>query len=127
MSHTVELIIGIVSITMCVGTLAAIPWLVRRLPADYFVRPPPRRSLPKKVARNATGLALVLAGAAMLVLPGQGIITILLGLSIVDWPIKHRVVGWLLQRPRIEQGVQRLRVKAGKPPLMIPHMPERRP
>lgn len=120
MSRTVELIIGIVSITMFVGTLAAIPWLVRRLPADYFVRPPPQHSLPKKIARNVLGFALIAAGIAMLVLPGQGIITVLIGLSIVDLPIKHRVIRWLLQQPKIQEGVQRLRSKAGKPPLVIP-------
>jgi hypothetical protein len=120
MSRTVELIIGIVSITMFVGTLAAIPWLVRRLPADYFVRPPPNHPLPKKIARNLLGFTLIAAGIAMLVLPGQGIITVLIGLSIVDLPIKHRIVRWLLQRPKIQEGVQRLRSKAGKPPLIIP-------
>lgn len=123
MSRTVELIIGIVSITMFVGTLAAIPWLVRRLPADYFVRPPPKHSLPKKIARNVIGFALIAAGIAMLVLPGQGIITVLLGLSIVDLPIKHRIVGRLLRQPKIQEGVQRLRSKAGKPPLVIPQHP----
>ena len=120
MSHTVEVIIGIVSITMFVGTLATIPWLVRRLPADYFVRPPPQHSLPKKIARNVLGFALIAAGIAMLVLPGQGILTALIGLSIVDLPIKHRVIRWLLQRPKIQEGVQRLRSTAGKPPLVIP-------
>ncbi|HVH43633.1 MAG TPA: PGPGW domain-containing protein [Labilithrix sp.] len=120
MSRTVELIIGIVSITMFVGTLAAIPWLVRRLPADYFVRPPPKHSLAKTIARNVLGFVLIAAGIAMLLLPGQGIITILIGLSIVDLPIKHRAIRWLLQRPKIQEGVQRLRSKAGKPPLVIP-------
>lgn len=120
MSRTVELIVGIVSITMFVGTLAAIPWLIRRLPADYFVRPPPKHSLPKKIARNVLGFALIAAGIAMLVLPGQGIITVLIGLSIVDLPVKHRIMQWLLERPKIQEGVQRLRSKAGKPPLVIP-------
>ena len=120
MSRTLELIIGIVSVTMFVGTLAAIPWLVRRLPPDYFVRPPPKHSLPKKIVRNVLGFALIAAGIAMLVLPGQGILTILIGLSIVDLPVKHRIMRWLLQRPKIQEGVQRLRSKAGKPPLVIP-------
>ncbi len=123
MSRTVELIIAIVSITMFVGTLAAIPWLVRRLPVDYFVRPPPKHPLPKKIARNIIGFALIAAGVAMLVLPGQGILTILIGLSIVDLPVKHRIMQWLLSRPTIEEGVQRLRARAGKPPLVIPRHP----
>ena len=71
----------------------------------------------------AFGFFMALAGLfgiAMLVLPGQGIITILFGLSIVDLRIKRRVLRWLLERPAIEKSVQRLREKAGQPPLVIP-------
>jgi hypothetical protein len=120
MSHTVELIIGIVSVAMFVGMLLAVPWIVRRLPEDYFVRPPPEHSLPIKIGRNILGGALILAGLAMLVLPGQGILTIVFGLSIIDLPIKRRALAWLLQRPKIQKGVQTLRARAGKPALLIP-------
>jgi hypothetical protein len=120
MSRVLELVLGIVSVAMFVGMLVAIPWFVRRLPADYFVRPPPEHSLPKKVARNVLGFVLIAAGIAMLVLPGQGIITILFGLSIIDLPIKHRILRWLFERPTIQEGVQRLRAKTGQPPLIIP-------
>lgn len=120
MPRVLELTLGIVSVAMFVGMLVAVPWFVRRLPADYFVRPPPKHSLPKKIARNVLGVLLIAAGIAMLVLPGQGVITILLGLSIIDLPIKHRILRWLFERPTIQEGVQRLRAKAGKPPLVIP-------
>lgn len=124
MARTLELIVAIASIAMFVGTLAAIPWLVRRLPADHFVRPPPKHSLPKMIARNVLGFILVAAGIAMLVLPGQGVLTILIGLSIVDLPIRQRVFRWLLLRPRVVDVMQGLRTKGGKPPLLIPeHVP----
>ena len=42
--------------------------------------------------RNAVGLVLVTAGLAMLVLPGQGIITLLVGIILMDFPGKHRLV-----------------------------------
>src|SRR6187401_1553135 len=101
MWRTVELVMGVLSITMFVGSLAAIPWLVRRLPPDYFVRPPPKHSFQMKIARNVGGVALIVAGVVMLLLPGQGIMTILVGLSVVDLPVKHRVVQWILERPKI--------------------------
>jgi hypothetical protein len=119
-THTVELVLGIVSVVFFVGTIAAIPWAVRRLPADYFVRPPPQHALLKKIARNVLGALLIIAGIAMLVLPGQGILTILVGLSIVDLPIKHRIMRWLLQQPKVRDGIQHLRESGGKPPLVIP-------
>jgi hypothetical protein len=124
MSRTVELIIGFASVTMFVGTIAAIPWLVRRLPEDYFVRPPPNRPLPLRIARNVLGFALVAAGIALLVLPGQGVLTILIGLSILDLPIKDRMIRRILQHPKILEAVQHARAKAGKPPLVVPEAPQ---
>ena len=111
------------SIAMLVGSIAAIPWIVRRLPPDHFVRPPKAHSLKTKVLRNAGGAVLVALGAAMLVLPGQGIIAILFGLSIMDLQVKHRIVRSLLCRKHIQELVQRVRSKAGKPPLVIPAHP----
>ncbi|MBX3200331.1 MAG: hypothetical protein KF894_19495 [Labilithrix sp.] len=115
-----ELVIGIVSVAMFLGTLVAIPWVVRRLPADHFVRPPPQHGLARRIAQNLLGVTFIAAGIAMLVLPGQGILTILIGVSIVDLPVKHRLMRWLLLRPAIQDGIQRLRARAGKPPLLLP-------
>lgn len=116
----VEIVLVVASVLFFVGTLAAIPWIVRRLPADYFARPRPQHSLAKKIVRNVLGAVLIAAGLVMLVLPGQGLLTVLLGLSVLDLPVKDRVLRWLLRRPKIQEGVQRLRSKAGKPPLVIP-------
>lgn len=120
MSHTAEIALGVVSVLMFVGTLAAIPIVVKRLPPDYFVRPASPHPLWMKIARNVLGSVLVVAGIAMLVLPGQGVLTILVGLSIMDLPVKHRVLRWLLQKPAIRDGMQRMRERAGRPPLLIP-------
>jgi hypothetical protein len=119
MSRHLELIIGIISITLFVGTLAAIPWLVRRMPADYFVQPKAEQSLPKKILRNALGVTLIAAGVAMLFLPGQGILTILVGLSAIDLPFKRRVIRKLLRQPKVRDAVQHLRARGGKPPLIL--------
>lgn len=120
MSPKVELVIGIASAAMFVGTIAAIPWFVSRLPADYFVKPPPEHTLAKKIARNVLGFALIAAGVAMLVLPGQGILTILIGLSIVDLKAKHSIMRRILRQPSIQNAMQKIRTSAGRPPLIIP-------
>ncbi len=108
------------SVVLFVGTLVAVPWLLVRLPADYFVRPPPPRSLPWKLLRNLVGALLVLVGLALLVLPGQGILTVLLGLSALDLPVKRRLLRRILGQPRVQEAVQKLRRKAHRPPLQIP-------
>ena len=120
MPRTWELIVGIVSMVMMVGTLAAVPSIVRRMPTDFFVRPPPQRPLLWRIGRNVLGLALLAAGAAMLVLPGQGVITLMVGLAIVDLPVRRRVLVGLLKRRAVRQGLQRLRARVGAPPLVFP-------
>lgn len=108
---------------MFVGSLVAIPWLIRKLPPDHFVRPPAQQSLKTKIARNVAGGVLIALGIAMLVLPGQGVIAILFGLSIMDLKVKDRILRRLLGQRKIQQGVQRIRAKAGKQPLTIPAHP----
>lgn len=118
-----EVTLVVVSIAMFVGSLVAIPILVRRLPPDHFARPPQERSLWAKILRNGLGALLVLAGIAMLVLPGQGLVAIVFGLSIMDLSIKDRILRRLLVQKHIQECVQRIRSKAGKPPLVIPPEP----
>jgi hypothetical protein len=118
--HTIELIVGIASVTLFVATVTAIPWLVRRLPQDYFVRQRPKKSLPMRLARNVGGLTLIALGVAMLILPGPGIVAILMGLVVIDLPVKHRMLKRILKNEKIQERLQRLRSKKGKPPLVIP-------
>jgi hypothetical protein len=120
MERTWELFLGIASVAMFVGMLLAVPWIVSRLPADHFVRERAKDALPRRIARNVLGAVLVLAGVAMLVLPGQGVLTILVGLSLVDFPLKRRLLCRLLRTGAIARGVQRLRSRAGRPPLLLP-------
>ena len=74
-----------------VGTLIAIPFILVRLPEDYFdVRVPrtwmkdqhPVLRIVGRALKNIVGIVFVLAGLSMLVLPGQGVLTILIGLSL---------------------------------------------
>jgi hypothetical protein len=118
-----EIALIVSSVVMFVGSLIAIPWLIRKLPADHFVRPPQKHSLATKILRNVAGAVLIALGIAMLVLPGQGVIAILFGLSVVDLPVKTRILRRLLCQKKIQEGVQRIRSKAGKQPLVIPSEP----
>lgn len=120
---TIEIVALALSAALFVGTLVGVPMYVVRIPADHFVRPPPPRGIAAKVLRNVLGSVLIALGVAMLVLPGQGLITILLGLSILDLPIKHRVMARILQQPNLQKGIQSLRLRAGKEPLEIPTHP----
>lgn len=110
------------------ATLIAIPLLIARLPADYFTRRPlrdwptrhPAVHLLLVVAKNALGLVLLLAGLAMLVLPGQGILTIFVAIMLLDFPRKRDVERWLIRRRPIFHAANWIRAKRGRPPLELP-------
>ena len=66
------------------------------------------------------GLVLVVTGTIMLLTPGHGILCIVLGLGLIDFPGKQRVVRRAVGRPRILQTVNRIRAKAKRAPLQVP-------
>jgi hypothetical protein len=64
----------------------------------------------------------VLTGIAMLVLPGQGLLTMLIGLSLVDFPGKRAFERKIISLPIISLTINRLRERFGQQPLIVyPH------
>jgi len=111
-----------------VAGVVGVPFLFSRLPADYFsgrerralgLEPPKRPALAVllRTLKNLLGVVLIVLGAMMLILPGQGLLTILVGLFFVDFPGKRRFERWLLARGPILRAINRLRRRAGHPPL----------
>ena len=72
--------------------------------------------------KNVAGVLLILVGLALSLpgIPGQGLLTILIGLILVDFPGKHRLERAILGRPRVLERVNRFRARFGRPPLMVP-------
>lgn len=115
-----------------VGSLIAIPMVVLRLPVDYFS---PQRNqadswrelhpvarVVVKVLKNLCGYSLVLAGLIMSIppMPGQGLLTILIGLSLLDFPGKQALELRIVQLKPVHKGINWIRAKGDKPPLKIP-------
>ncbi len=110
------------SILLIVVSLALVPALIRRLPVDYLVaaappRPRTARAIAARVTRNVVGLTLVLLGAAMLVLPGQGILTIAAGLLWLEFPGRRALLRRIVSLPPLRRAVDALRRDAGLAPL----------
>src|SRR4051812_32937886 len=85
------LTLTVVSLCLFVVSIALIPWLVSRAPVDFFVRhhrPHGAAQWLRWTLRNALGALLVILGMLMLVLPGQGLLTLVLGLGLLDFPGK---------------------------------------
>lgn len=121
--------LGVLSLVLFVVGLLAAPVIVARLPRDYFCdarvsRPAPARGavllLFVRVAKNVLGLCLLLAGIAMLVLPGQGLLTILAALLILDFPGKRALLQRLYRVPRVERALNWMRKKMKKEPFETP-------
>ena len=122
----------LLSIVGFVGSVIAIPWILIRLPQDYFCESHPRTWLKDRhpvlrlialALKNFVGWILLLGGIAMLVLPGQGLLTILIGVSLMDFPGKRAIERKLVSRPLVLQAINRVRERFDRPPLVIEEHP----
>ncbi|HYP89850.1 MAG TPA: PGPGW domain-containing protein [Polyangiaceae bacterium] len=107
------------SILAVLASVVLVPRFLASLPNDYLRAHGHRapESLLARIARNVLGVVLALLGLAMLVLPGQGLLTLLVGLLLVDFPGKHQLVTKLLSRPKVLAVVNKLRAHKNAPPL----------
>jgi hypothetical protein len=92
------------------------------LPEDYL-REGDRaeRHWATRILRNAAGVVLVVVGVALSVpgVPGQGVLTILAGVTLIDFPGRHRFVRAIIGRPTALSAVNRLRARFHRPPLTV--------
>ena len=118
----------VLSIVFFVGSLIAIPFILVRLPADFFdIRVPrpwmedhhPVLRVMGHLVKNVVGAIFLFAGFLMLFLPGQGILTMLIGISMLDFPGKRKVEAKLIGQPTVLNALNGMREKFGKPPLII--------
>ncbi|HEU4684334.1 MAG TPA: hypothetical protein VFS39_07515 [Nitrospira sp.] len=125
-SHTTLMWLSIGSgLALLIGALT-VPWIIINLPENFFARPdgpgwldrqPAAIRLPLRIGKNLIAVLLVVLGVAMLVLPGQGILSILLGIVLADVPGKMRLLRWIFSRPKVTESANWLRRKFGRPPL----------
>lgn len=109
---------------------AAIPLAVLiRLPPDYFAASR-AQGFQKSghpiyywagiVFRNLLGATLVVLGVVLTVpgIPGQGPLTVLAGVLLLDFPGKRELLFKLFSRPHLLRSINRLRARFSRPPLV---------
>lgn len=116
------------SIFTFLASLFLIPYIVVRIPADYFVHSKRRPKQPEKyppiiriivlVLKNIIGVILFAMGVLMLVLPGQGLFTMFIGMMMINFPGKYRLERWIVERGPILKTINWLRKRSGHPPLL---------
>lgn len=119
-----------ISLATFAVSLAVAALVLVKLPATYFhashgrefwVERHPALRWAGLVAKNLCGLLLVVLGILMSLpgVPGQGILTILLGIMLLDFPGKRRLEYWIVSRPRVLRGINNLRGRFSRPPLIL--------
>lgn len=114
-------LVGFASGIVFVISLLLTPYLLGLIPEDYFIDP--NRHKPKIkhpahlilfIIRTAIGLVLFIAGLIMLVTPGQGIISILMGLFLMEFPGKQALELKIINHDPTFRALNWFRSKAGK-------------
>lgn len=110
-------------------SLLTLPWLVARIPVDYFCHekrhPTPLKQthpilrIVSLIGKNLLGWVLLLGGLIMLFIPGQGLLTIAMGLLLMDYPGKFSLERKIVRKPKILNSLNWLRRKVNTPPLEI--------
>jgi hypothetical protein len=112
-----------------VASLFIVPLMIVRIPVNYF---DPAAEHPHPFAdhhpvlrtvllagKNLLGLFFVLLGVLMLILPGQGVLTILAGMVLIDFPGRRRAIGWVVSRKAVLNSMNWIRERAGREALVL--------
>jgi hypothetical protein len=120
------LLLASISLAAFIVSLLFLPLIMIALPRDFFVRGPfvpvhlsPLR-LCLKVVKNMIGGLFLTAGFVMLFIPGQGLLTLLLGISLMDFPGKRMLEIRIVRSPKVHRSLNWLRAKANRPPFELP-------
>jgi hypothetical protein len=111
-------------------SLGIVTVIMVKIPADYFRKGRPKTILPNHprtvrylaiFGKNLVGVLLVALGIVMSLpgVPGQGFLTILLGVMLLDFPGKERLEQKLVSRPQVLKAINKLRHRFGKPELVL--------
>ncbi|MCB1986558.1 MAG: hypothetical protein H6936_13485 [Burkholderiales bacterium] len=126
----IEILINltIISIISFIASLVVIPVILIRLPHDYFDIRTPRHWMKDRhpilrilglITKNIVGSIFLIAGFIMLFLPGQGILTMLIGISFMDFPKKRLLEVKIIEQPVILNTINTMRQKYNRSPLTL--------
>jgi hypothetical protein len=126
-----EVLFGVLfSVVTFVASIVVVTLVLVKLPANYFHSSHAREFLVERhpalrllgvFAKNLLGLVLVVFGVIMSLpgVPGQGVLTILLGIMLLDFPGKRSLEARIVGQPRVTRAINALRARFDKPPLML--------
>ena len=119
-------LVGIFSVASFVGSILFCTLAITYLPTDYFL--PNRREFRIKhpllrvcliLLKNLLAAFLIVVGFIQIPLPGQGVLTMLIGIAISDLPGKRKLERRLIRLPAILSAANRIRTRFGRPPIVL--------
>ena len=124
----------LISVVTFVGSIGVVTFVLVKLPANYFHSSHDREFLTERhpvlrmvgvFLKNLLGLVLVGFGIVMSLpgVPGQGVLTILLGIMLLDFPGKRKLEVKLVGRPKVFRAINGLRARFDRPPLLLDQKP----
>lgn len=126
-----EVLLGaaLFAVSFAVSTAIAIFVLIR-LPAEYFHSQHPREFWIERhpvlryaglLLKNALGLVVFAVGVILTMpgIPGPGVVTILIAITLLDFPGKRSLERWLVSRPPVLHAINRLRRRFGREDLRL--------
>jgi hypothetical protein len=116
----------ILSIVTIIASLASVSILLISLPSDYFsrkkrgsrIRNPILRLL-LRLLKNVCGIVFLIGGFIMLFTPGQGILSLLVGVILCDFPGKRKVERKIIERPLVLSTINRIRARYNRPLIVL--------
>ena len=121
--------LAVISLLTFLVTLFAVPILIIRIPEKYFLHKKRiSHSNPKgvigfrlvsRILKNILGIFFVLTGLILLFLPGQGLLSILIGVMLMNFPGKYKVERAIIRQQKVLSTTNWLRAKAHRPPLRV--------
>ena len=119
------LVLGILSAASFIGSVLFCTLVIMYLPSDYFllkrqahrIKQPILR-LVLKVLKNLIAAILIVVGLIQIPLPGQGVLTILIGIVISDIPGKRRLERRIIRLPSVLSTVNSIRSRFRRPLLL---------
>ena len=119
--------LGTLSFIIFIFSLLTIKWLVALIPSDYFIKKNnsefrsnyPIFWLVSIIIKNLVGYTLIFGGILMLVLPGQGLFTIFVGLMLSNYPGKFYIERKFIAIPSVLRAINWLRKKSNPPPIKM--------
>ena len=117
-------------VVSAVVSLALVVMVVVGLPRDYFLDRPGRGLWVDRhpvvraglhVLKNLAGLCLIVAGIMLSLpgIPGQGLLTVFVGILLLDFPGKQKFLRKLVSRPKVFATLNQIRERFGKRPLRL--------